>query len=140
MFLITAVDFLRTYADRTHHGKEDILFKDLAKKQLKAEEKQIMDELIQEHISVRKLVGRLSEASSNYEKGSPQSLVEIQNCLKELVRFYPIHILKEDKHFFYPILEFFNKEENDLMLSEFWEFDRKLIHEKYRKTVEEREK
>ena len=28
-----AVDFFRTYADRTHHGKEeDILFRDLAKK------------------------------------------------------------------------------------------------------------
>ncbi len=30
-----AVDFFRTYADRTHHGKEeDILFRDLAKKRL----------------------------------------------------------------------------------------------------------
>ena len=29
----TAVDFIRVYADRTHHGKEeDILFKELAKK------------------------------------------------------------------------------------------------------------
>jgi hemerythrin-like domain-containing protein len=74
LFIDTYVDFARTYADRCHHGKEeDILFRDLAKKQLKAEEKQIMDELIQEHISARKLVGRLSEASSSYEKGSPQS-------------------------------------------------------------------
>ena len=32
-FITSAVDFFRTYADRTHHGKEeDILFRDLAKK------------------------------------------------------------------------------------------------------------
>ena len=30
VFVDTAVDFIRTYADRTHHGKEeDILFRDL---------------------------------------------------------------------------------------------------------------
>jgi hemerythrin-like domain-containing protein len=35
VFIDTAVDFIRMYADRTHHGKEeDILFRELAKKQL----------------------------------------------------------------------------------------------------------
>ena len=33
-----AVDFIRIYADRTHHGKEEeILFRDLAKKNLTPE-------------------------------------------------------------------------------------------------------
>jgi len=33
LFIDTAVDFIRTYADRTHHGKEEeILFRDLARK------------------------------------------------------------------------------------------------------------
>ncbi|MDD5342923.1 MAG: hypothetical protein PHW12_00730, partial [Smithella sp.] len=33
-----AVDFVHTYADRTHHGKEEeILFRDLAKKDLTPE-------------------------------------------------------------------------------------------------------
>ena len=32
VFIDNAVDFFRTYADRTHHGKEeDILFRDLEK-------------------------------------------------------------------------------------------------------------
>lgn len=35
LIIDTAVDFIRTYADRTHHGKEEeILFRDLAKKPL----------------------------------------------------------------------------------------------------------
>ena len=39
VFVDTAVDFIRTYADRTHHGKEeDILFRDLVKRDLSAED------------------------------------------------------------------------------------------------------
>jgi len=35
LFIDIAVDFIRMYADRTHHGKEeDILFRDLEKKSL----------------------------------------------------------------------------------------------------------
>jgi hemerythrin-like domain-containing protein len=34
-FLDTAIDFFKTYADRCHHGKEeDILFRELSKKDL----------------------------------------------------------------------------------------------------------
>ncbi len=35
IFIETIVDFIKTYADRTHHGKEEnILFVELAKKKL----------------------------------------------------------------------------------------------------------
>ena len=45
-FIGTAVDFIRTYADRCHHGKEeDILFRELGKKRLSNKHKQIMEEL-----------------------------------------------------------------------------------------------
>jgi len=57
-------------------------------------------------------------------------------CLKELSEFYPRHIEKEDKHFFFPILGYFSKAEQDAMLSEFEEFDRNMIHEKYTKLVD----
>ena len=36
-FILSAVDFIRTYADHCHHGKEEnILFRDLKKKKLSA--------------------------------------------------------------------------------------------------------
>jgi hemerythrin-like domain-containing protein len=45
-FIDTLVDFLRTYADKTHHGKEeDILFRELKDKDLSAEDRRLMDEL-----------------------------------------------------------------------------------------------
>jgi hemerythrin-like domain-containing protein len=43
IFIESAVDFFRTYADRTHRGKEeDSLFRDLVKKNLSPEHDRIM--------------------------------------------------------------------------------------------------
>ncbi|MDD5399116.1 MAG: hemerythrin domain-containing protein [Dehalococcoidia bacterium] len=137
-FLMVAIDFIRTYADRTHHGKEeDILFRDLARKSLSPEHAGIMHELLEEHATARKIVARLANARDSYIKGASQSHKDIVNCLQELVVLYPPHIEKEDKHFFYPCLEYLSKQEQDAMLHEFWEFDKKLIHEKYQRTVED---
>jgi hemerythrin-like domain-containing protein len=136
LFVDTAVDFIRTYADRTHHGKEeDILFRDLAKKPLTPEHARIMDELVEEHKYARKTVGMLVNAKERYLKGINTSQ-EVVSLLSELAHFYPIHIEKEDKHFFYPSMEYFTKEEQDRMLKEFYEFDRNMIHEKYRNIVD----
>jgi hemerythrin-like domain-containing protein len=135
LFVDTAVDFIRTYADRTHHGKEeDILFRDLINKQLSREHARIMEELVEEHKYARKTVAMLVDAKERHLTGEDTSQ-EVVTLLKELAHFYPIHIEKEDKHFFYPCMEYFTPEEQDKMLAEFYEFDRKMIHEKYGKVV-----
>lgn len=137
LFIDTAVDFIRTYADRTHHGKEeDILFRDLVKKQLSPEHSRIMEELVEEHKHARKMVGMLVDAKERHLKGKNTSQ-EVVALLKELAHFYPIHIEKEDKHFFYPCMAYFTPEEQDKMLAEFYEFDRKMIHEKYGNVVKQ---
>ena len=133
----SGVDFFRTYADRCHHGKEeDILFRDLAKKRLSPEHKKIMAELIEEHRTGRGTVGKLLSAKERYGKGERDALKEIIGLLKKLVEFYPVHIEKEDQHFFLPCMEYFSKEERDAMLRQFADFDRELIHKRYRGLVE----
>jgi len=135
------VDFFRMYADKTHHGKEeDILFRELSSKRLSDEDKKMMELLIQEHIFARQSVGRLSDANHHYIAGDRQALEQIIYELGQLVKFYPVHIEKEDKHFFIPVMEYFSQAEQQNMLEEFWEFDRTMIHEKYKRTVEETEK
>src|SRR4030042_945025 len=80
LFVDTAVDFIRTYADRTHHGKEeDILFRDLVKKRLSPEHARIMDELVEEHKYSRKMVGLLVEAKERYLKGENTSQEVVQH-------------------------------------------------------------
>ncbi|MGD0020662.1 MAG: hemerythrin domain-containing protein [Smithellaceae bacterium] len=133
-----AVDFIRTYADRTHHGKEEeILFRDLARKNLTPELKKTMQELLDEHVWARKTTGMLVAAKEKYLQGDKEKLAGIIDLARQLGDFYPKHIKKEDKHFFYPCQEYFDKNEQEKMLAEFWEFDRKMIHEKYNKVVEE---
>jgi hemerythrin-like domain-containing protein len=140
-FLDEAIDFIRTYADRCHHGKEeDILFRDLGRKPLSSEHKRGMEELVQEHTWARKTVGRLVSAKDRFNRGEEGERKEVQKCLKELVEFYPAHIEKEDKQFFKPCMAYFTPEERDEMLQEFWTFDKNLIHEKYKKMVERFEK
>lgn len=133
-FISQAADFIRTYADRCHHGKEeDILFRDLASRDLAPELRGIMAELIEEHKHGRQLVARLTAAA---RQGETQTVAEV---LAELAGFYPGHIEKEDKRFFFPCMELFNQAEKDAMLAEFAEFDRQIIHDKYAAVVQERE-
>ena len=137
LFIDIAVDFIRIYADRTHHGKEeDILFRDLEKKGLSPNHNKIMEELIEEHVWARNVVGKLVDAKNQYVKGKIETLSEIINLMSQLIEFYPKHIEKEDKHFFIPVMKYFTKDEQDQMLQEFWDFDKTLIHEKYEKVVE----
>ena len=141
VFVETVADFFRTYADRCHHGKEeDILFRELARRELDPTRANIMKELVEDHKTGRKLVGQLVDAKERYVQGDTEAFSKILEILKELSDFYPKHIFKEDKQFFYPCMEYFSKEEKDRMLEEFWEFDRQLIHERYERTVKELEK
>lgn len=137
VFVDTAVDFVQTYADRTHHGKEeDILFLALKTKGLSEPDQRVMDELIEEHVFGRITTKALVEANARYRNGDSSALEEIVRCLHTLVDFYPKHIEKEDTVFFPASRAYFSEAEDQAMLDEFWAFDRKMIHEKYKAVVE----
>jgi hemerythrin-like domain-containing protein len=131
-FIETVVDFIKTYADRTHHGKEeDILFAALRKKTIDGDSQRLMEELIQEHTQARAKVREISELNEQYKQGNTAVVSKIVEMVLWLAEFYPIHIKKEDAVFFPTTERYFSTEELDGMLEEFWEFDRKMIHEKY---------
>jgi len=136
-FIETAIDFFKTYADRTHHGKEEeIYFRDLAQKDLATEHRQIMEELVEEHAYARAEVRALLEANERYASGEPGALDDLTRVLASVIDFYPDHIEKEDRHFFFPTQEYFTKTEQEAMLQQFLDFDAKMIHEKYLGVVE----
>ncbi|MBC8390280.1 MAG: hemerythrin domain-containing protein [Actinobacteria bacterium] len=136
-FIDQAIDFIKTYADRCHHGKEeDILFRELKNKTITPVHKKTLDKLVEEHIYARETTRILVDAKNKYSNGNKGNVSTILKQLNKLVEFYPKHIAKEDKNFFIPCMAYFTRKEQDNMLNEFWEFDRKLIHEKYRKIIE----
>jgi len=137
-FITQAADFIKTYVDQCHHGKEEnILFRELSKKEISKEHFEIMSQLIEEHKYGRKLLSELMESADRYEKKDIKAKREVLNCLKALTELYSRHIEKEDKHFFLPCMDYFSRKERDDMLEEFWEFDRMLIHKKYSEIVKQ---
>lgn len=136
IFIKETADFMRTYADECHHGKEEnILFRELGKKEISKNHSETMNQLIAEHKYGRKILEELLEADYRYEKGDKKAKVDVLNRMKALVEFYPRHIEKEDKYFFLPCMEYFSREEKDDMLEEFRSFDRTLIHRRYGRMV-----
>ena len=135
-FIDSLVDFIRTYADQTHHGKEeDILFRELKKKQLSTEHKKIMEELIQDHANGRKATSQLEEAKTLYFSGKKEALSVMLEKMEFLVNLYPQHIEKEDQIFFQPVMKYFSPAEQDRLLDEEHLFDRRMIHRKYSQLV-----
>jgi hemerythrin-like domain-containing protein len=125
------VDFFRTYADECHHGKEeDLLFAMLRSKPLPPALVEAMERLIEDHVKSRALVTKLYELNREDDGG------QISEVLGQLATLYPDHIRREDKEFFPQAMGYLDREESDRMLSEFREFDGKLIHHKYLTLVE----
>jgi len=135
-FIDTAVDFMRTYADQVHHGKEeDILFTALANKPLVPEHRQVMQELLEDHTWGRLTVAKLLAAKDDYLAGEMAALIRVLENLASLVEFYPRHIEKEDKNFFLPVMAYFSPEEKEEMLARMYAFDQEFIHARYKKVV-----
>lgn len=136
VFVDTIIDFIVTYVDKTHHAKEEnILFAALATKNITAEQKKIMDELIREHRMAIAIVAQLIDAKNRYQKGEQEAIQDIKTALGEITALYRKHVITEDKHFFLPVMKYFSKEEKDTMLQQMWDYDRTMIHVKYRDVI-----
>ena len=137
-FIDAVMDFVVFYGDKTHHGKEEaILFAELAKKEISAEHKRIMEELIQEHRAAIDLVNSLAAAKQDYLGGNTAALFEIVALLEKMTAHYHAHIYKEDRQFFIPVMDYFSKDEQDEMLIRMREYDSRMIHIKYKQVIQD---
>lgn len=135
-----AVDFIRTYADRCHHGKEeDILFAACEGKALKPELARTMQQLVDEHVQGRAVVARLVAANSRYRAGEPGAVDEIADLLGTLATFYARHIETEDERFFVALMDHFTKPERDELHRACLRFDQAFVHRRYLAVAEELE-
>jgi len=103
-FYLDAVDFIRNYADRFHHAKEeDILFIELIKNGM-PEKNSPIEAMLMEHDQGRAHVRGMENAAQNAldgETGQTPALIEHANGYAELLRG---HIDKEDS-ILYPLAE-----------------------------------
>ena len=87
-FIDQAVDFIRMYADRCHHGKEeDILFERLSRVAMSDQYREMMQELKEEHVRARETTARLVKAKQRYVSGDGEALSAVSTVMKGACRF-----------------------------------------------------
>lgn len=135
-FIDLFADFMKNYADKCHHGKEEkILFREMEGKKLDKEDAGMVEELKREHVMAREKVGALVNAKERVVAGDGNAREEMTGLLVELVELYPQHIDKEDGTLFLRSMDYFTEKEQEKMTVEFEEFDQNMIHWRYGKMV-----
>lgn len=96
-----------------------------------------IETIVEEHRQARSRVKSIVDLNEAFKKGDVTVVPRIVELVLWLAEFYPVHILKEDREFFPNTERYFTPAELQAMLERFREFDRNMIHEKYRAVCEE---
>jgi hemerythrin-like domain-containing protein len=91
-----------------------------------------MGELVEEHRYARRTVAQLVSSTEKWSNGEDDTLPFVAENLKKLCELYPRHILKEDKEFFFPCQEYFNKTERVKLLEAGYQFDKNFTNVTYK--------
>ncbi|HYW65552.1 MAG TPA: hemerythrin domain-containing protein [Candidatus Dormibacteraeota bacterium] len=141
--LESIVVFLRTFADRLHHGKEEsFLFPALIRRGVPSQGCPIGG-LTMEHQKGRVMVGELADAIRGYAAGEPPARENLVKSLRVLVAFYPSHIWKEDYLLFPLAGKVLTPEDQQQLMEKFETVERELgldVHEGFSKLATELER
>jgi hemerythrin-like domain-containing protein len=141
--LESIVAFLRTFADRCHHGKEEtFLFPALIRRGVPSHGCPIGG-LTMEHQKGRVMVGELADAIRGYAAGEPPAREDLVESLRALVAFYPNHIWKEDYLLFPLAGKVLTPEDQQELMDKFETVERELgieVHEGFDKVATELER
>src|ERR1039457_7287948 len=141
--LESIVVFLRTFADRCHHGKEEaFLFPALLRRGVPSHGCPIGG-LTMEHQKGRVMVGEMADAVRGYAAGQPSVRENLVKSLRALVAFYPNHIWKEDYLLFPLAGKVLTPEDQQELMDKFETVERELgldVHEGFDKVAAELER
>ncbi len=138
VFAHRVVDFLSVYAGRVHHGKEEeILFRELDDRALSPEHRRMMEELVREHVEMRRLTGKLRSAVEAWDAGGEEALNQLSEAIGALTETYPGHVVREEAEFFPVVSSYLGQEDLLAIVEEMGTHDRAMIHEKYGSLADE---
>lgn len=136
------VEFMRTFADKDHHGKEEThLFPLLERKGVPIRGCPL-GVLIAEHQRGRALVAGLATAAEAYARDGPSAKKPLLESLRGLSSLYPDHIWKED-YLLFPMTNKLLTQQEQSELHEKFEMVEKAIgldvHHRYEQLAEQLE-
>jgi hemerythrin-like domain-containing protein len=137
-FFLDGVDFIRNYADRFHHAKEeDVLFKALVANGM-PEQNSPVAAMLMAHDQGRAFVRGMEQAAKRALAGEPAPVVEIAENARGYIALLRDHIDKEDT-ILYPLAERILPEAlRPAMVAAYAEAEAKTpgLEEKYQRLVE----
>jgi hemerythrin-like domain-containing protein len=134
-----AVEFMRTFADKCHHGKEEAHLFTLLEKKGVPMRGCPLGILVAEHQKGRDLVKQLAEAADSYA-GNAMAREALLKSLHGLTDLYPNHIWKEE-YLAFPMADKILTSEEQRELSDKFEMVEKEIgldvHQRFEQFAEE---
>lgn len=127
------VEFMRTFADKCHHGKEEeLLFPALANKGIPMQGCPV-GALTAEHTRGRVLVKELAEAAEACRSGDPTAKGAVVKSLRGIAVLYTNHIWKED-YLLFPLTEkVLNMAEQQRMYQQFEQVEERVGRDVHRR-------
>ncbi|HOW43886.1 MAG TPA: hemerythrin domain-containing protein [Candidatus Aminicenantes bacterium] len=139
--LLQAVDFIRNFADRCHHAKEEgALFRRLVQKGMPRDNGPIAV-MLHEHEQGRAHVAALAAAIAGAARGDAGAVAALREHLGGYIALLRAHIDKEDR-ILYPMADrLLAPEDQEWLEREFARVEREEtgagVHEKYHRLAEE---
>ena len=131
--LHSVVAFMREFADRCHHAKEEaILFPAMEDKGV-PHDGCPLEGLLREHARGRERVGALAAAIDAQERGDAAAPAALREAIAALQQLYPNHIWKEDQMVFPMAERLFTPAELDALNARFEQAEIELgqDHDRY---------
>jgi hemerythrin HHE cation binding domain protein len=118
------IDFIKNYADKHHHGKEELkLFNKMVQHLGPAAQKLVTNGMLVEHDMGRFYIQQLQEAVKDYQSGNKEAVLDIIANSISYTHLLDRHIQKEND-IVYPFAQKnFNKEISDEIQKECDEFE-----------------
>ena len=139
--LRAVVDFIRNFADRCHHAKEeDLLFKKMEERGFSPQQGPVAV-MLHEHVLGRNFVQGMEQGIDEYEKGDKSAGAKIADNAASYAQLLTEHIYKEN-NILYPMANrVFDANDQQFLEQEFKRVEQEVIgpdvQEKYSKLVKE---
>lgn len=134
------VQFMRTFADQCHHGKEEAhLFPCLETRGVPARGCPI-GVLVHEHERGRTLVAQLAQATEAYASRNGAARDPVTEPLRGLVELYPSHIWKEEYLLFPMSAKVLSAADQQQLVERFAEVEAAIgweVHQRFERLAEE---
>jgi len=137
-----ALEFIKTFADRCHHGKEEELLFPLLEERGLPRAGGPIGVMLQEHESGREFVRAILRGIAGYKEQAEGIEDEIISSIRGYTQLLKQHIQKEDNVLFPMADHLLSQEEQRRLLERFEEMEKKVgagMHERCKRLIEELE-